>query len=107
MAAINNDKIIWVYDDTLIGKGAGGNDAVLLVMPEVKKPAGSRINTNEFAKLAPGIEACTLMYCDKAAPMEIPTPLAGGAVDILSEWRITSGWGVRPEAITIISAQFQ
>jgi hypothetical protein len=100
--SMNEDDIMWCYDDTLIGQGTGGgnNDLVLLVMPEVKKPSGGKINTNEIAKLAPGIEACTLMYCDMAAPREIPTPLAGGAIDVLSEWRITSGWGVRPEAIT-------
>ena len=103
----NGDEITWVYDDTLIGKGAGGNDAVVLNMPEVKKPQGSKINTNEFAKLAPGIEACALQYCDMAAPREIPTPLPGGAIDVLSEWRITSGWGIRPETITIITMQYQ
>ena len=103
----NGDEIVWVYDDTLIGKGAGGTDAVIINMPEVEKPQGSKINTNEFAKLAPGIEACALMYCDMAAPKEIPTPLPGGAIDVLSEWRITSGWGIRPETITIISMQYQ
>jgi hypothetical protein len=107
VVSMNDDEITWVYDDTLIGKGAGGNDAILLVMPEVRKPQGSKINTNEIAKIAPGIEACTLMYSDMAAPMEIPTPLPGGAIDIVSEWRITTGWGVRPEAITIISAKYQ
>jgi hypothetical protein len=107
MLDMNEDEISWVYDDTLIGKGAGGTDAVIITMPEVKKPEGSKINTNEFAKLAPGLEACTLQYCDMAAPREIPTPLPGGAIDVLSEWRITSGWGVRPEAVTIISMQYQ
>jgi len=107
VAAWNGDEISWVYDDTLIGKGAGGNDAVIIAMPEVKKTAGNKINTNEFAQLAPGMDACTLMYCDMAAPREIPTPLAGGAIDVLSEWRITSGWGVRPEALTIITMQYQ
>ena len=77
-------------------------------MPEVTKPQGSPgPNTNVFAKLAPGIEACTTMYSDMAAPREIPTPLAGGAIDVLSELRITSGWGVRPEAISILSMQYQ
>lgn len=103
----NGDEISWTYDDTLIGKGAGGSDAVLLVMPEVKKPNGGRINTNEFARLTPGMEACTLMYADMAAPREIPTPLPGGAIDVLSEWRTSTGWGVRPEAITIISMIYQ
>jgi hypothetical protein len=105
--AMNGDEILWCYDDTLIGQGAGGNDLVVITMPEVTKPAGDKINTNEFAKLAPGIDACTLMYCDMAAPREIPTPLAGGAIDVLQEWRITSGWGIRPEAITLISMQYQ
>lgn len=106
VGGLNQDEIVWAYDDTLIGKGAGGTDAVLLVMPEVKKPQGATFNTNEFAKLAPGIEANTLMYCDMAAPREIPTPMPGGAVDVLSEWRITSGWGIRGEAITIMSMAF-
>jgi hypothetical protein len=105
---MNDDNIAWCYDDTLVGKGVGGgnNDLVLLVMPEVKKPVGGKINTNEIAKLAPGIEACTLMYCDMAAPREIPTPMPGGAIDVLSEWANTSGWGVRPEAITSMTMQY-
>jgi len=107
MLEMNEDEIVWVYDDTLIGKGAGGSDAVIINMPEVAKPQGSKVNTNEFAKLAPGIEACALMYCDMAAPREIPTPLPGGAIDVLSEWRITSGWGIRPETISIISMVYQ
>ncbi|MDE2102506.1 MAG: DUF2184 domain-containing protein [Patescibacteria group bacterium] len=104
----NGDTVIWAYDDTLIGKGANGTDAVIVIMPEVEKPyANEKINTNEFAKLAPGLDACSLMLCDMVAPREIPTPLPGGAIDVLSEWRITSGWGVRPEAIQIVSMQYQ
>jgi hypothetical protein len=105
--AMNDDDIVWAYDDTLIGKGAGGNDAVIIVMPEVEQPKGSRINTNEFAKLTPSLEACTLMLADMAAPREIPVPLAGGAIDVLAEQRCTSGWAVRPEAITIVTMQYQ
>jgi hypothetical protein len=102
----NDDTLVWGYDDTLVGKGQGGNDAILVVMPEVEQPKGARINTNEFAKLTPSLEACTLMLCDKAAPTEIRAPLTAGAVDIVTEMRTTSGWGVRPESITIVSAQF-
>jgi hypothetical protein len=100
----NGDTLIWCYDDTLQGKGAGGTDAVLLIMPEVRKPtsAGS-VTTNEFAKLMPGFDVCSLMLADMAAPREIPTPLAGGAIDVLSEMRVTPGWAVRPECLTIIS----
>jgi hypothetical protein len=104
---MNEDEILWCYDDTLIGKGANGSDAVLVVMPEVQKPVGGRINTNVFAELSPGLSACTMQFCDMAAPREIPTPLAGGAIDVLSELRVTSGWGIRPEALTILSMIYQ
>jgi hypothetical protein len=107
VADMNDDTIEWVYDDTLIGQGAGGSDVVLITMPEVSKPVGSPINTNEFARLAPGLESCNIMLCDMVAPKEIPTPLPGGAIDVLSELRVTSGWGLRPEAITIASMVYQ
>lgn len=102
----NGDQIIWAYDDTLIGQGAGGTDAVLIVMPEVEQPDQSGINTNVFASLSPGNPTCTTMYADMAAPKEIVSPLAGGATDVLTEWRITSGWAVRPEAVTIVSMEY-
>lgn len=108
VANMQGDTIDWGYDDTLIGKGAGGTDAVIFAMTEVEKSKSSGSwNTNEWAKIAPGYEATTAMYCDKAAPTEIPTPLPGGATDIVSELRITSGWGIRPEALTILSIQYQ
>jgi hypothetical protein len=104
----NEDTVLWVYDDTLIGAGAGGTDAVIINMPTVEQLHGRKtIDTNVFAGLTPGLAACALMYCDMAAPREIPTPLPGGAIDIVAEWRITSGWGVRPEAITIVSMQYE
>ncbi len=103
----NGDELIWAYDDTLIGAGANGTDAVILAMPQVKKPAGqSPVNTNEFAKLAPGNTVCLTQYCDMAAPREIISPLAGGATDFVQEWRITSGWTPRPQGVTIISMPF-
>lgn len=105
-AGMSGDTVEWVFDDTLIGKGAGGRDAILITIPEVKKPEGGAINTNEFAKMSPGLEAVNLMLCDMAAPREIPTPLPGGAIDIVSELRITSGWSVRPEALTICSMTY-
>jgi len=104
----NGDDLTWAYDDTLIGAGNNGTDAVILVMPEVTKPAGDQpVNTNEFAKLLPGSQVCTTQYCDMAAPREIVSPLAGGATDFLQEWRITSGWAPRPQALTIVSMQYQ
>lgn len=102
----NDDEITWGADDTLIGKGAGGTDLIIISMPEVKKPKGGRINTNEFAELTPGLQACSMQLVDRAAPTEITAPLPAGAVDVVSELRSTSGWAVRPEALTLISAGY-
>jgi hypothetical protein len=99
-------EVIFAYDDTLIGQGSGGTDAIVIVIPEIKVPKGSPINTNEFATLKPGLEATALMLSDMAAPREIPTPLPGGAIDIVSEMRTTPGWAIRPEAVTILSVQY-
>ncbi|CDY79472.1 FIG01048949: hypothetical protein [Caballeronia glathei] len=102
----NEDEITWGADDTLVGKGAGGTDMIVISMPEVKKPKANKINTNVFAELTPGLEACSLQLVDRAAPTEIIAPLPAGAVDVVSELRSTSGWAARPEALTLISAGF-
>ena len=104
----NGDTLIWAYDDTLIGAGANGTDLIIIAMPEVEKPAGqSPVNTNEFAKIMPGSKVCLTQYCDMAAPREIVSPLAGGATDFLQEWRVSSGWAPRYQALRLISAQYQ
>lgn len=105
----NGDSVIWTYDDTLIGAGQGGNDAIVFVMPELVKPGppgGSSVNTNEFAGLLPGANVNVTQYCDMAAPREIISPLAGGATDFLTEWRNSSGWAVRGEAVTVLSGAY-
>lgn len=104
----NGDDLTWAYDDTLIGAGSGGADAVIIAMPEVEKPAGNpAVNTNEFAKLLPAANVCLTQYCDMAAPREIVSPLPGGATDVLQEWRVTSGWAPRYQALTICSMTYQ
>ena len=99
----NGDKLIWAYDDTLKGAGAGGADAVIVVMTEVEPPKMGEIDTNAFAGLTPNNKVCTTQYADMAAPREIMSPMAGGATDFIMEWRLSSGWGVRSTAITIVS----
>lgn len=103
----NGDEVTWTYDDTLQGAGNGGADIVLVVMPETAKPAGDKpVNTNIFASLSPGSNVNTTQYCDMAAPREIISPLPGGATDFLQEWRITSGWAPRPQALTIVNMTY-
>lgn len=103
----NGDKIDWSYDDTLIGKGAGGLDAVVFTIPEIIKPKGPGINTAVFNNVEPGLDACVIQYMDKTAPTEITMPLSGGAVDTVFELKATSGWAPRPEAVTVLSVQYQ
>lgn len=103
----NKDELFWAYDDTLIGKGAGGTDAVLIIAPEIKKPTAPKFNTNIFADLTPALDATVIQYADMAVPLEITAPLPGGATDTTYEQRITSGWVLRGEAVTVVSMQYQ
>ena len=107
LSEAGGDVITWGYDDTLIGKGAGGTDMIMLVMPDIEPlhgPAGQ--DTNVFGGLEPGLNFTTAMYQDMPAPREIMAPLTAGATDLVSEKRTTSGWGLRPEAVTLISAAY-
>ena len=100
----NGDSLTWGFDDTLQGKGAGGSDAVIIAMPRIEVPKAAVRNTNVFATLQPSYNNILAQFCDMPAPREIPTQIPGGAVDIVSEILITSGLGVRPEGVTILSA---
>lgn len=99
----NGDSVEFGYDDTLIGAGASGTDAIIIVMPELDVPSRPNWNTNAAAKITPNMTDNTLLYTDVSAPIEIPTPVPGGGIHILSEMRATSGWAVRPEAVTVLS----
>ena len=107
VAGLNGDIIEWTYDDTLQNQSASDIDTILITMPEIKKPGGAWPNTNEFATLSPGLAANSLQYTDVAAPIEIPTPLPGGAIDVLFEMRASPGWIIRPEAIRILYMTYQ
>lgn len=108
VAGLNGDIIEWCYDDTLQNLSASGVDTILIVMPEIKKPevVNRKINTAVFNSLQPGMNDCTVMYTDMAAPLEIPTPLPGGAIDVVSELRASPGWGMRPEAVTVVTMTY-
>ena len=106
-SAANGDTFEWYFDDTLIGKGAGGADAVLLTMPEIETPDIEGINTNVFGSdMSPQMKAVNVMYADMAAPMKIPTPTPDGAVTEVQELRTTSGWNLRGQGITVISMPY-
>lgn len=94
--------IDWAFDDTLIGQGGGGSDAILVCFPELNVPTMPGINTNKFAEIASNIQGNILQYSDVAAPVEIITPISEG-LDMVSTMRASAGWCVRPQAITIAS----
>lgn len=104
----NGDTLVWGYDDTLQAAGPNGTDIVMIAMPEVDKPkANDMVNTNVFAGLMPGSKVCLTQYCDMAAPREIISPMAGGATDMVQEWRISSGWAPRSTALTLVYMTYQ
>jgi hypothetical protein len=106
VAGASGDQFMWYFDDTLIGQGAGGTDALILTMPEIEQPDIPGINTNIFADVKSNLKAVNLMYADMAAPMKIPTPTPDGAITEIQEIRHTSGWCVRPQGITIVSMPY-
>ena len=94
------------YDDTLIGKGSGGSDLLLLTIPEIENLQNVDINTNEFADLQPSMRDVNAMYCDMPAPRKITTPIPDGGVTDVYELRCTSGWNLRPEGLFILNFQY-
>ena len=102
----NGDTLNWVYDDTLIGKGSGGADMVIIGMPEVEVPMRPTWNTNAFASLAPSNATCLTQYADMAAPREIVSPGPYGQTNLLMEQRLTSGWAPRAQALVLVSMQY-
>ncbi len=107
VAAEAGDSIEWYYDDTLIGQGSGGTDAVVIIIPEVERPVIPGINTNVFgAELEPATTAVSVMYNDVAAPIKISTPTPDGAVTEILELRSTSGWVWRAEGVTVVSMPY-
>jgi len=98
-------EVEFAFDDTLIGAGAAGADAVLLVVPEAIIASTPGVNTNEFATLSPTLQANTLQYADMAAPVEVTTPIVEG-LDVTSRMRISSGWCIRSQAITVLSIPY-
>ncbi|MHB1644411.1 MAG: hypothetical protein ACYCS8_17470 [Acidithiobacillus sp.] len=100
------NTVEWHYDDTLIGKGAGGTDAIILCIPEVEVPDMPGINTNVFGKLQPATKAVNVMYADVAAPIKIQTPIPDGGITQVLEQRVTAGWCWRPQGVTILSMQY-
>jgi hypothetical protein len=104
----SGDDVLFCQDDTLIGKGAGGTDLIVVTNPELAVPeARQDINTNIFATLTPNQQAVNVMFCDVAAPTEIPSPMPDGGLTTLFTMRSTPGWNFRPEGVTLLSAKYQ
>lgn len=88
--------------------GTGKNHlAAAIGNPTIEVPeARHAINTNIFSTLVPNQQAVNVMFCDMAAPMEIPSPMPDGGLTTLYTMRATPGWNFRPEGITLLSAKY-
>ncbi|MHA1063421.1 hypothetical protein ACR9GP_05865 [Enterobacter ludwigii] len=103
----SGDDVYFCQDDTLIGKGAGGTDLIVITNPEIVVPeARQDINTNIFATLMPNQQAVNVMFTDVAAPTEIPSPMPDGGITTLYTERATPGWNFRPQGVTLLSAKY-
>lgn len=106
VAKSQGNTVEWYFDDTLEGKGSGGADMVIMTIPELKTPKGTPYNTNQFGELTPQLRDINLMYSDLPSPLKIPTPVEDGAISIVQEIRVTSGWCVRPQGLYLISMPY-
>lgn len=104
--ANNGYELEFTFDDTLIGKGAGGTDLVILAIPEIEELEKVDINTNEFAELMPSANQVNVMYTDMPAPRKISTPIPDGGINERYEIRISSGWNWRPEGLFLLSMNY-
>jgi len=100
----NGKDIEFGVDNTLIGKGDGGTDGIILCIPELVDQSDNAFNTNVFASLQPNISANIVQMCDTPEPVFKTVPLSLDNNEIMSEQKIIPAWGIRPEAITFISA---
>ncbi|HQT62176.1 major capsid family protein [Acidiphilium sp.] len=98
----NGIDVEFCYDDTLIGKGTGGADMVIMTIPELVVPDIPGLNTNVFGEMSPATKEVNVMYADMAAPMKISTPIPEGITEI-HEWRLTSGWNPRGIGVWLLS----
>ena len=99
-------SIEWAFDDTLQGQGGSSSiDVVLVCFPELNIPTMPEMNTNEFAMVAPNIGGNILQYSDVTGPVEVTTPVPGG-LDVESTMRVSAGWVIRPQAITIATIPY-
>ena len=99
-------EIHFTYDDTLIGLGAGGTDAIIIVAPELEPNNAAKFDTNTFITVSPNMDANVLQLVDMAAPKEIPVPQPWGYLHTGFEMKSTPGWTLRPEGVTIWSMSF-
>lgn len=100
------NKIGWQVDDTLIGKGAGGTDAIVITIPKVVNPEQKPLNTNIFGKVTPNLDNNILMYGDMIRPRKIISPAPYGMTEQIKEWRLSPGWATRGQAVTILNMAY-
>lgn len=105
-AELQGYDLEWFFDDTLIGKGAGGTDLVLVSMPEIEVPSIPQFNTDQFGQTKPSMNAVNLQYLDMVKPQKIPTPIPDGAITEVQKLRASCGWNVRPQGLYLLNLPY-
>ena len=100
------DQLEWHFDDTLIGKGAGGSDMMILTIPEVETPRIPGVNTGLFNEVKPSMNDVNLLYADVAVPVKIQSPMPNAAIREVQEIRVTSGWNARGAGVYLLSVPY-
>lgn len=100
------DKLEWCFDDTLIGKGASGDDMMVMTIPEIETPRIPGINTGMFNEVKPALNDINLMYADLAIPVKIQSPMPNAAIREVQEIRVTAGWNARGAGIYLLSIPY-
>lgn len=101
----NNVSVEFAPDDSLIGRGTGGTDAVIITLPELPDVGTiPKFNTNEFGdSVQPNERAMNTMFTDRVVASELSAPWGPEMTRVVSFMRITAGWALRGEGTTILS----
>lgn len=106
IAGRNRVSFNWFYDDTLIGRGSGGADMVVMTTPKIEPPKIEGLDIAPWNLEQPQRNEVNMMYTAFAAPMKIPTPVPDGGITEIQETRTTSGWNWRPQGLYLVSIPY-
>lgn len=95
----------FICDDTLKGKGTGGNDLMLFIAPKLKETMRGQYDQNILSDKEYNAVHNTFMVATVQNMKEV-NPKRDFTYSSLQMTKMTTGWVVRPEAVYAISYEF-